>query len=508
MSDLDQRLRSLAETPVPAPSGVHKLVGRVHRLRRRRRVVQATGAGLTLVLVAGLGVTVAELVSRPSVLLGPGEEQTEIGVPEGWQTITAGGAALSVPADWPVTQVRMPGPMPHPEHIFRGGPAAYVADQFYTPTGPPAEEDAPPRSAGVYAYPAHRDPEHLRWLEAEGDPITTNGHQGRWAATEEFRWYAFPDLDALLWISYEPDPALMERVLATLRRAAGPGDEPPADTREGIARADTPEGVAAIEVVVERDVLRPDEPVRFHLVNRGDVIVRTGRPFGVERWNGQTWQPVPLSPLWPSDAMVLPPDATAYHQQWPGDNRLPMEPGWYRVAKAASYHHPEQAPTEQELEARTRFQIVDDTAGEAQPNTGADGPRHRDEPSELVGARWTGPDGEVVSTRTLNVIRGPEHCDWQASLWMHIGWPLGTQADTAADIRQYLRDPQGVLPDGTTPTSLDTDAQVPESASPTAYEAGDVQLWLGEDGGQNAVYVVFPDHAERWPRATEVFACA
>lgn len=126
---------------------------------------------------------------------------------------------------------------------------------------------------------------------------------------------------------------------------------------------------------------------------------------------------------------------------------------------------------------------------------------------DLVGARWTGPGGDPVSSRVINVIRGPEHCDWQSSLWMHVGWPLGTRADSAADIRQYVRDPEDVLP-VETETAFDTDVEMPKGASPTGFQADGVELWFGEDDGDHAVYLVFADHVERWPRAAEVIACA
>lgn len=126
---------------------------------------------------------------------------------------------------------------------------------------------------------------------------------------------------------------------------------------------------------------------------------------------------------------------------------------------------------------------------------------------DLVDARWTGPDGEPVPSEVLNVLRGPQHCDWESSVLLHVGWPLGTAADTAADIRQYVRDPKGVLPD-VVMGSFGADVQVPAGASATGYEADGVELWLGESGGEEAMYVVFEEHAERWPRTAEVIACA
>lgn len=126
---------------------------------------------------------------------------------------------------------------------------------------------------------------------------------------------------------------------------------------------------------------------------------------------------------------------------------------------------------------------------------------------DLVGAQWNGPAGDPAPSRVVNVIRGPDHCDWQSSIWLHLGWPVGTAAETAADIRQYVRDPRDVLPENVKKASLDMDAELPGAGDPTGYHVDSVELWLGDDGGDDAVYVVLEDHVERWPRTTEVIAC-
>lgn len=124
---------------------------------------------------------------------------------------------------------------------------------------------------------------------------------------------------------------------------------------------------------------------------------------------------------------------------------------------------------------------------------------------ELLHAAWTDADGSSVDARVVNILRGPEHCDWQTSVWLHMGWPPGAIAEDDTQLRQYVRDPKNVLglADG-----LDTHAALPENASATEFSADGVELWLGERGGDDAVYLEFPDHVERWPRSRQIIACA
>ena len=126
-------------------------------------------------------------------------------------------------------------------------------------------------------------------------------------------------------------------------------------------------------------------------------------------------------------------------------------------------------------------------------------------PDDLPRTRWTGGDGRSTEEGMVNVIRGPAHCDYETSLWLHLGWPPGTPAETDTQMRQYVRDPEDILglADG-----LDVQAVLPEAASATEFSADGVELWLGEDGGDAAVYLVFRDHVERWPRSPQIIACA
>lgn len=103
---------------------------------------------------------------------------------------------------------------------------------------------------------------------------------------------------------------------------------------------------------------------------------------------------------------------------------------------------------------------------------------------------------------------GPEHCEWQSAVFLHVGWPLGTHPDTSADLRQYLRDPQSVIGRPQLLGQLDLDSELPEGSRPTGYRTGAVELWFGPDGGDRYAYLRTGQSVERWPRAAEAVACA
>jgi len=68
-----------------------------------------------------------------------------------------------------------------------------------------------------------------------------------------------------------------------------------------------------------------------------------------------------------------------------------------------------------------------------------------------------------------------------------IGTPLGTSHQVESPARIY----------GATEGAIDRDAQLPTSASPSGYRQGDYELWM-VDADQSALFLVYPDHVERW----------
>lgn len=126
-------------------------------------------------------------------------------------------------------------------------------------------------------------------------------------------------------------------------------------------------------------------------------------------------------------------------------------------------------------------------------------------PEAFPGPTWT-KDGRAVDGQELNTIAGPEHCDWQSAVLMHLGWPLGTVSRTSAEIRQYIRDPDGVL-DQVTRASFGAGVALPPDAEDTGYRHGRLELWLSPSE-PDAAYVWAAGDVERWPRTEQIVACA
>ncbi len=153
-------------------------------------------------------------------------------------------------------------------------------------------------------------------------------------------------------------------------------------------------------------------------------------------------------------------------------------------------------------------------AREPAPPQTADGPAETEletdyEFEAFPGNRWYEPDGDEIAQEAniINTITGPDHCDWQSGVMMHVGWPLGHDAADTSESRQYLRDPEAVFPADSFMTTFDADTELPPRAEYTGYRTDFMELWLAEND-ETAAYLVFADHVERWPRAEEPIACA
>ncbi len=113
---------------------------------------------------------------------------------------------------------------------------------------------------------------------------------------------------------------------------------------------------------------------------------------------------------------------------------------------------------------------------------------------------WETADGERVGEHIVSTGTG---CPNENVVLLHLGWPLGTP-QLRGPARQYIRDPSGNFVTGS--GRFDANAEVPDSARFSGYRRGDVELWLGRDADE-FVYLVYDDHAERWPRMTDPEAC-
>lgn len=110
---------------------------------------------------------------------------------------------------------------------------------------------------------------------------------------------------------------------------------------------------------------------------------------------------------------------------------------------------------------------------------------------------WSNPDGLILTD-----IAGAAHCGWESARLLHI------EVDGRLD-RQYVRDPEGVLPlFGAAHSSYGSDVDLPDDAFFSGYRSGELELWFVPD--DHAAYVVTPDGVERWPRvdAEDAIGCA
>lgn len=124
------------------------------------------------------------------------------------------------------------------------------------------------------------------------------------------------------------------------------------------------------------------------------------------------------------------------------------------------------------------------------------------------GSRWYGPDGEPISEKTniINAITGPDHCNWESAVMMHVGWPPGHDAADASESHQFIRDPEGVI-DKKLAARFENDVTLPTAAENSGYRTDFMELWF-DANDMDSAYLLFADHTERWPRANEVVACA
>jgi hypothetical protein len=122
------------------------------------------------------------------------------------------------------------------------------------------------------------------------------------------------------------------------------------------------------------------------------------------------------------------------------------------------------------------------------------------------GRPWT-LNGQPVSNEVIGLIAGPEHCGWERTLFLTVGWPLGRAAHTSDQARLYVRDPENVVRErllgGFEPSTV-----LPSDAQFTGYRYGSDELWVSNGTVGEAIYLVRGGVVERWPRAAEILACA
>lgn len=131
-----------------------------------------------------------------------------------------------------------------------------------------------------------------------------------------------------------------------------------------------------------------------------------------------------------------------------------------------------------------------------------------EEEAEPAGA-WSRA-GTTVADDLIESGAGPAHCGWQSAHFLHISWPPGSFPAHRADRRVYIRDPEGVLPEGQVQARFQADAALPADARPTGYENDGRELWFAPGDEDATAYLVTEDGdtVEAWPRATRGYGCA
>lgn len=101
----------------------------------------------------------------------------------------------------------------------------------------------------------------------------------------------------------------------------------------------------------------------------------------------------------------------------------------------------------------------------------------------------------------LTDIPGSSHCGWESARLLHLSHPDGTLD------RQYVRDPDGVLPAEPLLDRYQENVSLPPDAFDSGYRSADgLAIWFTES--DLSLYVVGDGVAERWPRAREPIGCA
>jgi hypothetical protein len=125
-----------------------------------------------------------------------------------------------------------------------------------------------------------------------------------------------------------------------------------------VVRRNTPQGEAAIQLIIEPQEIKPGETITVRLVNQGEVDLLTGLPFYVQRRADKEWVgvPWPKNSVFPLVGIPLPPGGSTKPQRWPIDG-VDAQPGLYRVVKSARYEDPNHARPDVLLTAHARFRV-------------------------------------------------------------------------------------------------------------------------------------------------------
>ena len=129
-----------------------------------------------------------------------------------------------------------------------------------------------------------------------------------------------------------------------------------------------------------------------------------------------------------------------------------------------------------------------------------------DSPPAWPGYAWER-NGATVGWQQIATAAGPAHCEMQSMTMLHVGWPLGTRADSSAGARQYIRDPRDQLQNPYLQGTWVRNPPAPFDLADTGFRFGVLKLYVAPSDQDRYVYLVTPVDSERWPRSDPMTLC-
>jgi hypothetical protein len=137
-------------------------------------------------------------------------------------------------------------------------------------------------------------------------------------------------------------------------------------------------------------------------------------------------------------------------------------------------------------------------------------------PGELPGP-WRDRSGTILPDGTdrgndfafgVRVYQGHEHCEWERVTFMQVSWPPGSITTLSGDVRQFVRDPHGVLDHLAALRGRFTrDSEAPSDAGPTGVRSDEAEIWVAPSN-ENGLYIQHSDGTfDLWPRAEPQILC-
>jgi hypothetical protein len=116
--------------------------------------------------------------------------------------------------------------------------------------------------------------------------------------------------------------------------------------------------------------------------------------------------------------------------------------------------------------------------------------------------------GETADGFGVAMFSGAEHCGWEEVTFLQVAWPPGAVVTSYRDVRQFVRDREGVF-DGLDNLRSEhaRDVEPPRDAVATGVHTDDVELWTAESD-PDGIYLRTRDGSfDRWPRAEPHILC-